>query len=404
MIVGVVSETFPGERRVALVPAILGAIQKGGAEVIVQRGAGDPAGFPDDEFTEKGAKIIGDRAEVFGSADIVCMIRTFGANTVEGKGDLALYRRGQTIIGLSEPLTTLEPVQKIAATGVRCFAMELVPRITRAQALDVLSSQAMLAGYKAVTHAMSTLPKMFPMMMTAAGTIAPARVFVIGAGVAGLAAIAAARRAGAVVHAFDVRPEVKEQVESLGATFVEIEVADARGAGGYARELTEHEQQKQQVLMGDTIAASDVVITTAAVPGKKAPILIKAEVVRRMHPGSVIVDMAAERGGNCELTKPDVAVDVNGVTILGPTNMAATIPLHASQLYGKNVSNLLKLILKDGALEIDHEDEVVMGTMLTENGEIVHAVAREVFGLEALATVSAGAPAETAGGEDGSDA
>ncbi|MHC5112943.1 MAG: NAD(P) transhydrogenase subunit alpha [Planctomycetota bacterium] len=399
MIVGVVSETFPGERRIALVPGVIGPILKGGAEVIIQRGAGDPAGFPDDEFTEKGAKLVGDRAEVFATADIVCMIRTYGANTDNGEDDLAHYRRGQTIIGLSEPLTKLEPIQKIAATGVRCFAMELVPRTTRAQAMDVLSSQAMLAGYKAVAHAMGTLPKMFPMMMTAAGTIAPAKVFVIGAGVAGLAAIAAARRAGAVVHAFDVRPEVKEQVESLGATFVEIEVADARGAGGYARELTEHERQKQQVLMGDTIAHSDVVITTAAVPGKKAPILIPGEIVHRMHPGSVIVDMAAERGGNCELTKPDESVDINGVTILGPTNMAATIPLHASQLYGKNVSNLLKLILKDGALEIDHEDEDVMGTMLTENGEIVHSIAREVFGLEALATAPAGA-----GSEDGSDA
>ncbi|MCP3904577.1 MAG: NAD(P) transhydrogenase subunit alpha [Planctomycetes bacterium] len=399
MIVGVVNETFPGERRVALVPAVVGMIEKCGAEVIVQRGAGDSAGFPDSEFTEKGAKIVADRAEVFSTADIVCMIRTFGANTENGADDLAMYRDGQTIIGMSEPLTALEPVQKIAATGVRCFAMELVPRTTRAQAMDVLSSQAMLAGYKAVVHGMSTLPKMFPMMMTAAGTIAPARVFVIGAGVAGLAAVAAARRAGAIVHAFDVRPEVKEQIESLGAKFVEIEIADARGEGGYARELTPEERQKQQMLMGDTVAESDVVITTAAVPGKKAPVLIPADVVRRMHPGSVIVDMAAERGGNCELTKVDEVVDVDGVTILGPSNMAATVPLHASQLYGKNVANLLKLILKDGALEIDPEDGDVMGTMLTEGGEIVHAFAREVFGLEPLA-----APAAAAAVPEGSDA
>jgi NAD(P) transhydrogenase subunit alpha len=237
---------------------------------------------------------------------------------------------------------------------------------------------------------------MFPLMMTAAGTIKPAKVFVIGAGVAGLQAIASSKRAGAVVHAFDVRPEVKEQIESLGGKFVEIEVADARGEGGYARELTEEEKKKQQALMADTIAESDVVITTAAVPGKKAPMLIPADVVRRMKSGSLIIDIAAERGGNCELSKPDEVVVENGVTILGPTNMAATIPYHASQMFAKNVANLLALIIKDGKLELNMEDEIVVGTLETDGGEIIHKMAREIFGLQPLASAEADAPAEEA--------
>ncbi len=388
MIVGVVRESFPGERRVGLVPGNLPAITKTGAGIVVEAGAGDSAGYPDAAFKERGARVGATRDEVFADADIVCMVRTYGANSVAGAGDLDRYRRDQIIIGLSEPLTTLGPIEKVAATGVRTFALELIPRTTRGQAMDVLSSQATVAGYKAVALAVNTLPKMFPMMMTAAGTIAPAKVFVIGAGVAGLQAIAAARKAGGVVHAFDVRPEVKEQCESLGAKFVEIEVAAAAGAGGYAREQTEDERRRQQQLMADTVAESDVVITTAAVPGRKAPLLVPADVVRRMRPGSVIVDMAAERGGNCELTKPDETVVENGVMILGPTNMASTIPFHASQMFGKNVANLLALLVKDGELTLDREDDIITGTMLTEDGEIVHPMAREVFGLSPL-----GAPA-----------
>jgi NAD(P) transhydrogenase subunit alpha len=398
MIVGVVKETFPGERRVALVPGVLPSITKAGAEVIVEAGAGLEAGFPDQEYEEKGAKIVSDRAEVFRSADIVCTIRAYGANPEKGAGDLELYRKDQVIIGLSEPLTALEPIEKIAATGVRLFALELIPRTTRGQAMDVLSSQATVAGYKAVALATDTLAKMFPLMMTAAGTIKPAKVFIIGAGVAGLQAIASAKRAGAVVHAFDVRPEVKEQIESLGGKFVEIEVADARGEGGYARELTDEEKKKQQELMAETVAESDVVITTAAVPGKKAPMLIPADVVRRMTSGALIIDMAAERGGNCELTKPDEVVVENGVTVLGPTNMAATIPYHASQMFAKNVANLLALIIKEGKLELDMEDEIIVGTLETDGGEIIHKMAREIFGLAPLAVEPAPEPEPVAEG------
>ncbi|MCH8823998.1 MAG: NAD(P) transhydrogenase subunit alpha [Planctomycetes bacterium] len=389
MIVGVVKESYSGERRVALTPDVLPILARNGIEVLVESGAGDSAGFPISEYTEKGAKIAADRAEIFRSADIVCQVRTYGANTGAGQSDLQMMRSGQVIIGLSEPLSDVEPIKKIAATGARLFALELIPRTTRGQAMDVLSSQATIAGYKAVTLAMDTLSKMFPMMMTAAGTIKPVKLFVIGAGVAGLQCIASAKKAGAIVQAFDVRPEVKEQIESLGAKFVEIEVADASGEGGYARELTEDEKKKQQSLMADTIAQSDVVITTAAVPGKKAPILISAEVVHRMTAGSLIVDIAAERGGNCELTKPDETVVENGVIILGPTNMASTIPYHASQMFSKNVTSLLNLIVKDGELVIDMEDEIIVGTLETDGGEIIHPFAREIYLLPKLETTAA---------------
>ena len=395
MIIGVVKETFAGERRVALTPDVLPLLIKAGLEVLIESGAGDAAGFPDNEYEAKGAQIVADKSAVFDRADVVCQVRAFSANTDAGHGELAMMRSGQVIIGLAEPLTTLEPIQKIAVTGVRLFALELIPRTTRGQAMDVLSSQATIAGYKAVALATNTLAKMFPMMMTAAGTIRPVKAFIIGAGVAGLQCIASAKRAGAIVSAFDVRPEVKEQIESLGAKFVEIEVADASGEGGYARELTEDEKKTQRELMADTVADSDVVITTAAVPGKKAPMLISSDVVNRMKPGSLIVDMAAERGGNCESTRPDETVVQNGVTILGPTNMASTIPYHASQMFSKNVSNLLKLLVKDGELSIDMKDDIIAGTLETDGGEIIHPMAREVFGLPKLETAAAAASRES---------
>jgi NAD(P) transhydrogenase subunit alpha len=394
MIVGVVKETFPGERRVALVPGVLPYLTRAGAEVIVERGAGLEAGYPDAEYEEKGAKIVDDHAEIYRQADVVCMIRTSAANPDHGAGDLELYRKDQVLIGLSEPLTEKEPIEKIARTGARLFALELIPRTTRGQAMDVLSSQATVAGYFCVVLAQMTLPKMFPMMMTAAGTIKPAKVFVVGAGVAGLQAIASAKRAGAIVYAFDVRPETKEQVESLGGRFVEIEVADARGEGGYARELTDEEKKKQQELMADTIAECDVVITTAAVPGKKAPMIVPGDVVRRMHQGSVIVDLAAERGGNCELTKPGEDIVENGVTILGPMNVPARLPFHASQMFAKNVQNLLSLIIKEGKLELNMEDEIIAGTLECGGGRIIQTMAREIFGLEPLAQPAAEQEAE----------
>ena len=388
MIVGTVKETFPGERRVALTPHVLHLLKKAGCEVIVESGAGESAGYPDAAYTEKGARIVASRAEVFQSADVVAQVRGYGANPEEGKGDVALLRKGQTLIATFEPLTALEQVKEVAATGATLFALELVPRITRAQSMDVLSSMATVAGYKAALLAANRLPKMMPMMMTAAGTVAPAKVFVIGAGVAGLQAIASTKRLGAQVEAYDLRPAVKEQVESLGAKFVEMEIeaGEAEDKGGYAKEMGEEFYRKQRELMARVVAENDVVITTAAVPGKKAPILITAEMVRGMATGSVIVDLAAERGGNCELTKPGEDVVEHGVTILGPVNLPATVPFHASQMFSKNVVTLLLSMVKEGKLEFNFEDEVVVGTMATHAGEVTNTKIREAMGLAAPAS------------------
>jgi NAD(P) transhydrogenase subunit alpha len=383
MIVGTVKETFPGEHRVAITPHIVPLLVKAGAEILVETGAGAAAGYPDAAYTEKGVKIVGTRAEVFQSADVILQVRGYGANPEQGRADLEHFRRGQIVIATFEPLTAGDPVRETAATGVSLFALELVPRITRAQSMDILSSMATIAGYKAVLLAASHLPKMFPMMMTAAGTITPAKVFIIGAGVAGLQAISCARRLGAVVHAYDVRPAVKEQVESLGGKFVEMELdaSAAEDAGGYAKALGEDFYRKQRELMGAVIAESDVVITTAAVPGKKAPVLITADMARGMRPGSVIVDLAAERGGNCELTRAGETVTDGGVAILGPTNIPATVPYHASQMYAKNITTFLLNMVKDGALKVDLEDEIVQGALVTRDGEVVQPQVREALGM-----------------------
>jgi NAD(P) transhydrogenase subunit alpha len=307
-----------------------------------------------------------------------------GANPEKGKDDLALLESKHTVISLFEPLTAKNEVKAIADKGVISFALELMPRITRAQSMDALSSMATIAGYKAVLMSAEKLPKMFPMMMTAAGTISPARVFVIGAGVAGLQAIASAKRLGAIVKAYDVRPAVKEQVESLGATFVEIEIEaeDSEDRGGYAKEMDEDFYRKQRELMTEIIAESDVVITTAAVPGKKAPVLVTKDMVKGMRPGSVIIDLAAERGGNCELTKLDETVNHNGIYIIGPGNIPATVPFHASQMYSKNLFTFLNHLVKDGKLHLDAEDEIVKETMMTRDGRVVNLRLREVFGIE----------------------
>src|SRR5579863_6608785 len=305
MIVGVPKESYPGERRVALVPAVMPALKKAGLDVLVQAGAGQPAGYLDAEYVEKGARLAKDRAEVFATADIVTQFLCYGANDKNGSDDLPLMRPGQTILGFLRPLGSLQTIQEIAERGVTSFSVELMPRITRAQSMDALSSMATICGYKAVILAADTLPRMFPMLTTAAGTIAPARVLIIGAGVAGLQAIATARRLGAVASAYDMRPAAKEQVQSLGGRFVElpIEAKDAQDAGGYATAQGEEFYRKQRELLGDAVAANDVVITAAVIPGKKSPILVTKEMVARMAPGSVIVDLAAERGGNCELTR-----------------------------------------------------------------------------------------------------
>lgn len=381
MKVGVVQESFPGEHRVALVPASVPPLVKTGLEVVVEMGAGTAAGYPDAQFRDRGAAIAGSRAEVFQTADVVLQVRSLGANLESGVIDLGLMRRGQTVIGLSDPLGQPKAAQQLAAQGVAHFALELIPRITRAQSMDVLSSMATVAGYKAVLLAADALPKMFPMMMTAAGTISPAKVFVVGAGVAGLQAIASAKRLGAVVEAFDVRAAAKEQVESLGAKFVELPVEAAEGQGGYAKQMDEAALAKQRELMAKTVAASDVVITTAAVPGKRAPVLVTAEMVRGMAPGSVVVDLAAERGGNCELTRPGQNYTEGSVHILGPTNLPALVPFHASQMFAKNVSTFLLHLVKTGLPNFNIEDEIIRDTLVTRDGQVVHHRVCELLGL-----------------------
>jgi NAD(P) transhydrogenase subunit alpha len=389
MIVGIVVETSPGERRVAMVPSAISGFNKTGVELLMQPGAGAEAGFPDAEYVEKGVRLAGSREEVFGAAEVILQVRGPGANPETGAADLALMRQGQTVIGFGEPLTAGDAARALAERGVSFLAMELMPRITRAQSMDALSSMATVAGYKAALMAADGLPRMFPMLMTAAGTVAPARVLVIGAGVAGLQAIATAKRLGAVVSGYDIRAAVKEQVESLGARFVvlEVEAAGAEDKGGYAKAMTEEFYQRQRELMAGVLAQQNVVITTAAVPGRKAPILITREMVARMAPGSLIVDIAAERGGNCELTRPGETVVVGGVTIMGPLNLPSTIPYHASQMYAKNIATFLKYLIKDGKLalnrQLEEKDEIVRETLVTHGGEVVHPEVRELLGLPA---------------------
>lgn len=383
MIVGVCKESFRGERRVAVIPDAIPGLTRRNLQVLVERGAGLEAGIEEPAYEEKGAKIAADRSEVFSSADVILQVRSLGANPDAGRADLESMRSGQTLIGFSEPLSAPQSAQEIAAKGVTSFSMELLPRITRAQSMDALSSMSTVAGYKAVLLAAETLPKMFPMFMTAAGTIKAAKVLIVGAGVAGLQAIATARRLGAVVSAYDIRPAVKEEVQSLGARFVEMELeaGDAEDKGGYAKALDEQFYRKQRELMAKVVAESDVVITTAAVPGRKAPLLVTGAMVKGMAPGSVIVDLAAERGGNCELTKADETAMEHGVTILGPTNLPSTVPYHASQMYARNITTFLMHLVKDGKLELDLEDEITRETLLTRGGEVVHPRVRDLLGL-----------------------
>ncbi|HET7259166.1 MAG TPA: Re/Si-specific NAD(P)(+) transhydrogenase subunit alpha [Candidatus Acidoferrum sp.] len=390
MIVGVPRESFPGERRVAMVPAVVPSLTKAGLEVVVEAGAGFSAGYLDADYTAKGAKILPTRADVFGAADIVIQVLCYGSNDRTGKADVPLYRPNQALIGFLRPLGSLDTIQEIASKGVTAFSIELMPRTTRAQSMDALSSMATISGYKAVLLAADTLPRLFPMMTTAAGTITPARVFIIGCGVAGLQAIATARRLGAVVSAYDLRPAVKEQVQSLGGRFVElpIEAKDAQDARGYATAQGEDFYRKQRELLGKVVAESDVVITAAVIPGKKSPILVTKEMVAGMGPGSVLVDLAAERGGNCELTRPEEQIVENGVTIIGSINLASTVPYHSSQMYAKNVATFLLYMVKEGKLQINPQDEIMRDTLLTQGGEIVNARLREIYKLPALAAKS----------------
>jgi NAD(P) transhydrogenase subunit alpha len=393
LIIGVPKEIYPGERRVSLVPLVVPTLTKAGFEVAVETGAGAEAGYPDNLYTEKGAKIVATRAELFQTADIVTQVLCYGANDVTGKADIPLLRKGQILVGFLRPLGSAEVVEQIAATGAMAFAVELIPRTTRAQAMDALSTMASISGYKAVLITADTLPRILPMMTTAAGTVTPARVLILGVGVAGLQAIATARRLGAVVSAYDVRPAVKEQVQSLGGRFVElaIEAKDAQDARGYATAQDESFYQRQRELLGKVVAENDIVITTAVIPGKKAPILVTADMVKGMIPGSVILDLAAERGGNCELTKPGEVSVQHGVTIIGRYNIAGTAPYHASQLYARNLTNfLLNLFKKDQKSELNLEDDIVRETLLTRDGEVANARVREFFSLPALAAQGKG--------------
>ncbi|MGB0717126.1 MAG: Re/Si-specific NAD(P)(+) transhydrogenase subunit alpha [Phycisphaerae bacterium] len=382
MIIGIPQETCPGERRVALIPDHLSLLKKNGHEVIVQAGAGVEAGFVDEHYRKAGATVINDRAEVFQKADAIFQLRGLGSNEEAGRADLELFKPGQVLAAMLDPLGNPQAIEKLAAKKITAFSMELIPRITRAQSMDVLSSMATVAGYKAVLLAADHAPRMFPMFMTAAGTITPAHVFIIGAGVAGLQAIATAKRLGAVVKAYDVRSAVKEQIESLGAKFVEMDLGagDAEDKGGYAKEMGDEFIRKQRELMDEVCAESDVVITTAAIPGKASPVLVTKEMVKHMKPGSVIVDLAAERGGNCEYTQAEQVVTEHGVQIHGPTNLPGTVPFHASQMYGKNLTTFLKEISKDGALALDLENEVHRETLVAHDGKVVHERIKSLLG------------------------
>ena len=367
----------------ALVPSVVPTLTKAGFEVQVQAGAGIDAGYADSLYADKGAKIAADRAAVFGVADIVVQVLCYGANDVNGNGDVPLYRRGQILTGFMRPFGEAQVLQAIAGAGVTSFSVELMPRTTRAQSMDALSSMATVAGYKAVLMCADTHPRIFPMLTTAAGTVTPARVFVIGCGVAGLQAIATAKRLGAVTSAYDLRPAVKEQVQSLGGRFVElpIEAKDAQDARGYARAQDEEFYRKQRELLGKVVQESDVVITTAVIPGKKAPILVTEEMVKGMAPGSVVLDLAAERGGNCEITEPKKTVVKYGVKIIGDINLASQVPYHASMMYAKNLTTFLTYLVKDQKVNLNLEDEIVRETLVTCDGDIVQARVREFLKL-----------------------
>ena len=379
MRVGIPKETWPGETRVAVIPAGAATLKKAGLDVAIEHGAGVAAGFPDAAYEQQGAAVIG-RSDLFENAELILQVR---ATPIAGP-----LRKGQTIVGFADPLGAPTIIDQAAKTGAALFSMELMPRITRAQSMDALSAMATIAGYKGVLLAANAAPRMFPMLMTAAGTLTAARVFIVGAGVAGLQAIASARRLGAKVDAYDVRPAVKEQVQSLGARFVElaIESGDAEDKGGYAKAQDESFYRRQREMMLKVVAESDVVITTALVPGKRAPILLTREMVEAMAPGAVVVDLAAERGGNCELTRADDTVVHKGVTILGPSNPPASVPYHASQMYSKNITTfVMHLLGKTGAQQsivpIDTSDEITRETLLTRDGEVVHSRVRELLAV-----------------------
>lgn len=366
MKIGVPKEIAPHERRVALVPETVAKLTKSGIEVQIEAGAGLGSSYPDGDYQAAGAQVISDRKTLFGTSDIFIKVQKPSAE------EIGLLREGSVLIGILQPLINPDLVQQLAQKKITAFAMDMIPRITRAQPMDVLSSQSTVAGYKAVLLASQYLPKFLPMLSTAAGTITPAKVFIIGAGVAGLQAIATARRLGAVVQAFDVRPAVKQEVESLGAKFVGLALEEAADKSGYAKELSEEHKQKERELIAKYVKESDVVITTALVPGKRAPLLITKEMVAAMKPGSVIIDLAAEQGGNCELTQAGQEIAVNGVTVVGPINLPSSMSYHASQMYSRNIASFLSLLItKEKQLNLDFNDEIIKGCCVTHDGKIL---------------------------------
>ena len=384
MIIGIPAEIKIAEKRVAMSPANVQSLTDKGVKVLFQTNAGDAAGYPDTLYTEAGATISTDRAEIFAQADIILQVQSFGSNNENSEADLASLRSGQMVIGMMDPLASPQAAQAVADKGATAIALELVPRISRAQSMDVLSSMATLAGYKAVLMGASAAPRIFPMLMTAAGTLQPARVLIMGVGVAGLQACATAKRLGAVVEAYDVRPAAREQIISVGAKPVELDLdtGESEGAGGYAKAQGEDFLKRQRELMTAVVAEQDIIITTAAIPGAKSPILVTEDMVKAMKPGSVIVDLAAERGGNCDLTEQGKTVVAHGVTILGPENVPSDLAHHASQMYGKNMQTLLELILdEEGNLNLDFNDEIVAGTVVAHKGEVPHPHMRKLLGL-----------------------
>ena len=398
MRIAVPKEACPRERRVALTPQSVSQLTKIGHQVTVERGAGTAAGFLDESFAEAGAEIVESRADLFADADLITQVRGYGADAESGKPDLANFKEGQISIALQDPLWAPELTQELAKTGATVLALETMPRISRAQSMDVLSSMATNAGYKAVLLAAVELPKMFPMLMTAAGTVTAAKVLVMGAGVAGLQAIATARRLGALVQGYDIRPAASEQIRSLGAKAVELvlDTSETEDAGGYAKAQGDDFNRRQQELLAEVVADSDVVITTAAIPGAKSPVLVTTSMVERMRPGSVIVDLAAERGGNCELTQADQRIEHRGVIILGPTDLPSQVAHDGSAMFSNNVTSLIKhLTGEEGAITLDVEDEITRDTLVARSGEILHPRMREKLGLEPLATTSTTADGES---------
>ena len=387
MIIGIPSEIKPGEERVAMSPANVQSLTDKSVQVLFQTNAGIAAGYPNAEYTAAGATLTDDRAEIFAKADIVLQVQSFGSNNDNSGSDLASLRKGQLVIGMMDPLAAPQAAQAVADKGASAIALELVPRISRAQSMDVLSSMATLSGYQAVLMGASAAQRIFPMLMTAAGTLQPARVLIMGVGVAGLQACATAKRLGGIVEAYDVRPAAREQIISVGAKPIELDLDtdESEGAGGYAKEQGEDFLRRQRELLTAVVAEQDIIITTAAIPGAKSPILVTEDMVKAMKPGSVIVDLAAERGGNCDLTEQGKTVMAHGVTILGPENVPSELAYHASQMYGKNMQTLLELILDDqGNLNLDFNDEIVAGTVVAHNGEVPHPYMRKLLHLPEL--------------------